>query len=170
MADEQEETYLGDGLYASFDGWQIKLRAPRESYDHVVYLEPEVYRELVRYAGKCYGAHDEQDHGRSNLPFKKNSPRSSVARTCSNKGPNVISGPATALGKLDHWLIMNVGSVASEQVWDMVELAIKEEREACAKIAEGFDILPYLAESSTDPDCVQKRIAEKIRARSKTEQ
>jgi hypothetical protein len=24
------ETYLGDGLYASFDGWQVKLRAPRE--------------------------------------------------------------------------------------------------------------------------------------------
>lgn len=34
------ETYLGDGLYASFDGWQIKLRAPRENGDHVVYLEP----------------------------------------------------------------------------------------------------------------------------------
>ena len=26
---EDRETYLGDGLYASFDGWQVKLRAPR---------------------------------------------------------------------------------------------------------------------------------------------
>jgi hypothetical protein len=33
------ETYLGDGLYASFDGWQIRLRAPREGGDHVVFLE-----------------------------------------------------------------------------------------------------------------------------------
>jgi len=35
----QRETYLGDGLYASFDGWQVKLRAPRENGDHEVFLE-----------------------------------------------------------------------------------------------------------------------------------
>jgi hypothetical protein len=40
------EEYLGDGLYASFDGWQVILRAPREGGDHVVALEPEVYRSL----------------------------------------------------------------------------------------------------------------------------
>jgi hypothetical protein len=33
------ETYLGDGLFASFDGWQVKLRAPRDGGDHVVFLE-----------------------------------------------------------------------------------------------------------------------------------
>lgn len=33
------ETYLGDGLYASFDGFQFCLRAPRGSTDHVVYLD-----------------------------------------------------------------------------------------------------------------------------------
>ena len=41
-----EETYLGDGLYASFDGFSIMLRAPREGGDHVVALEPAVYRRL----------------------------------------------------------------------------------------------------------------------------
>ena len=35
----QHETYLGDGLYASWDGWQIRLRAPREGGDHEVFLE-----------------------------------------------------------------------------------------------------------------------------------
>jgi hypothetical protein len=35
----EHETYLGDGLYASWDGWQVKLRAPREGGDHVVFLE-----------------------------------------------------------------------------------------------------------------------------------
>jgi hypothetical protein len=36
----ERETYLGDGLYASFDGWQIRLRAPREGgVDHEVFLE-----------------------------------------------------------------------------------------------------------------------------------
>jgi hypothetical protein len=35
----ERETYLGDGLYASFDGYQIRLRAPRENGDHEVFLE-----------------------------------------------------------------------------------------------------------------------------------
>jgi hypothetical protein len=33
------EVYLGDGLFASWDGWQVKLRAPREGGDHEVFLE-----------------------------------------------------------------------------------------------------------------------------------
>lgn len=37
-----EETYLGDGLYASFDGRQICLRALQREIDHFVYLKPEV--------------------------------------------------------------------------------------------------------------------------------
>lgn len=44
MSDGPKETYLGDGLYASFDGWQFRLRAPREDGDHIVYLEPAVMR------------------------------------------------------------------------------------------------------------------------------
>lgn len=46
---ELNEEYLGDGLYASFDGWHFMLRAPRTAQqqqrsprpmeDHVVYLE-----------------------------------------------------------------------------------------------------------------------------------
>lgn len=43
------ETYLGDGLYASFDGYQIKLRAPRDGADSVVFLEPEVVMALADY-------------------------------------------------------------------------------------------------------------------------
>ena len=35
-----DEVYLGDGLYASFDGYQFVLRAPREDGDHWVALEP----------------------------------------------------------------------------------------------------------------------------------
>ena len=35
----EREVYLGDGLYCSFDGWQVKLRAPRENGDHEVFLE-----------------------------------------------------------------------------------------------------------------------------------
>jgi len=35
----QHEVNLGDGLYASWDGWQVKLRAPRAGADHEVYLD-----------------------------------------------------------------------------------------------------------------------------------
>lgn len=40
----EKETYLGDGLYASFDGYNIILRAPRAHGDDVVYLEPLILR------------------------------------------------------------------------------------------------------------------------------
>jgi hypothetical protein len=49
MSTAPQETYLGDGLYASFDGFTIWLRAPRENGDHVVALEPLVYAELIRF-------------------------------------------------------------------------------------------------------------------------
>jgi hypothetical protein len=39
-----EETYLGDGLYASFDGFMFTLRAPRGNIDHWVGLEPAVMK------------------------------------------------------------------------------------------------------------------------------
>lgn len=38
-----EETYLGDGLYVSFDGFQICLRAEGNK----VYLEPSVWYALL---------------------------------------------------------------------------------------------------------------------------
>lgn len=43
------ETYLGDGLFASHDGWQLKLRAPREFSDHEVFLDDAVWENLVEY-------------------------------------------------------------------------------------------------------------------------
>ena len=49
---QYHETYLGDGLYASFDGWQIWLRATREGIDHKVALDTETYASLVAYAQK----------------------------------------------------------------------------------------------------------------------
>ena len=36
----EREEYLGDGLYASFDGYQIRSRAPRGfGVDHEVFLD-----------------------------------------------------------------------------------------------------------------------------------
>lgn len=51
-----EQQYRGDGLYASFDGWQIKLRAPREEGDHEVYLDPSTWSALLEYAQRVLKA------------------------------------------------------------------------------------------------------------------
>lgn len=41
-----KELYLGDGLYAAFDGYMITLRAPRENGDHWVAMEPSILAEF----------------------------------------------------------------------------------------------------------------------------
>lgn len=38
--------YLGDGVYAKFDGYHIQLRANDPESEHVIYLEPEVISNL----------------------------------------------------------------------------------------------------------------------------
>lgn len=43
------ETYLGDGLYASFNGDMYQLRAPRFDTNHVVYLDPDVLNAFTRF-------------------------------------------------------------------------------------------------------------------------
>lgn len=45
----ERERYLGDGLYASFDGYQFILRAPRSDGDHWVALEPYVLAAFDKY-------------------------------------------------------------------------------------------------------------------------
>jgi hypothetical protein len=49
-AEGAHETYIGDGCYASFDGYQIKLRAPRTLGDHEVFLELDVFVSLLEFA------------------------------------------------------------------------------------------------------------------------
>lgn len=45
-----QETYLGDGLYALFDGYAIRLRAPRyATQDHWISLDPEVLEEFLKF-------------------------------------------------------------------------------------------------------------------------
>jgi len=49
----EKHTYLGDGLYASFDGNQICLFASNGiTVTNRVYLEPEVYAALVSYVAR----------------------------------------------------------------------------------------------------------------------
>lgn len=44
------KAYLGDGLYADYDGYQIVLTAENGlCTTHTVYLDPSVYQALIRY-------------------------------------------------------------------------------------------------------------------------
>lgn len=47
------EVYLGDGLYARYDGQEIRLRAPREGGDHEVCLDMDMF-ELLQKIVKDY--------------------------------------------------------------------------------------------------------------------
>lgn len=45
---QETDTYLGDGVYASTDGYQIWLAANHPD-NKVIALEPDVFRNLCRY-------------------------------------------------------------------------------------------------------------------------
>lgn len=48
------ETYIGDGIYASFDGYYLWLRAPRERGDHMIAIEPRVLTSINELAQKVW--------------------------------------------------------------------------------------------------------------------
>jgi hypothetical protein len=54
------EVYLGDGLYASFDGFQVQLRAPRGGEDHVVFLEPGVLQAFLEFVKRVPWGRDHE--------------------------------------------------------------------------------------------------------------
>ena len=53
---DRNDTYLGDGLYASYDGYQIRLYASNGIYaTNEVFLEPAVLRSFEEYVRKLKG-------------------------------------------------------------------------------------------------------------------
>lgn len=48
--DTPEDRYLGDGVYASFDGFNIRLDLRAQDPLTKIVLEPRVFKELNRYA------------------------------------------------------------------------------------------------------------------------
>lgn len=50
--------YIGDGVYVSFDGYQLELSTQRETTERI-YLEPQVYKNLLRYVERLK---DRQPH------------------------------------------------------------------------------------------------------------
>ena len=54
MVNNQGETYLGDAVYVSFDGFGIRLRCAAPNERDVIILEPEVLLAFNEYCAKVY--------------------------------------------------------------------------------------------------------------------
>lgn len=60
-----EQTYLSDGVHASFDGWYIVLEAHNESGSPArIYLDPTGMTELVAYADRVFKRVDPKERKR----------------------------------------------------------------------------------------------------------
>jgi len=53
LSEHGHEVYLGDAVYASFDGWQIWLRTGDGGNQRIA-LEPAVFAALVEYRKRLY--------------------------------------------------------------------------------------------------------------------
>lgn len=49
MPEKLKEQYIGDGVYASHDGYHVWLRTDRDGMQHRIALEPEVLASLIAY-------------------------------------------------------------------------------------------------------------------------
>ena len=54
MSADPREEYIGDGVYALYNGFDLRLRAPREGGDHVIYLEREGFITLQQIAARYW--------------------------------------------------------------------------------------------------------------------
>lgn len=52
---KQPEEYLGDGVYAVFDGYHIWLDLRQQGPDKIA-LEPPVLQRLIEFSQRCYKA------------------------------------------------------------------------------------------------------------------
>ena len=52
---DPKDTYIGDGVYVSWDGDNIKLYTVREDHrPHIIYINQDNVLELVKYIKKIY--------------------------------------------------------------------------------------------------------------------
>ena len=62
------QRYLGDGVYAGFDGYQIWVWAEREGREHTVAFEAETLASLARYTADLkHMAHDAESLNREQI-------------------------------------------------------------------------------------------------------
>ncbi len=55
--------YVGDGVYASNDGWHVILETERENGTNQIYLEPEMLSLVMEYAKSIGFISEEKKNG-----------------------------------------------------------------------------------------------------------
>ncbi len=58
MSENHQDAYLGDGVYASFDGYQIWLAVNHHTNKQIA-IEPNVMNALLRYAQMVWGGKEQ---------------------------------------------------------------------------------------------------------------
>ena len=48
------KVYIGDGVYAEYDGMGVWLTTQRENGEHRIYLEPKMLDSLVKYVARAW--------------------------------------------------------------------------------------------------------------------
>ncbi len=66
-----EESYIGDGVYIRFDGFQLWLRTNRFGNDEAIALEPIAFQKLIEWLDEydklrqyMYGVNDDRISGK----------------------------------------------------------------------------------------------------------
>lgn len=57
--------YIGDGVYAEWDGYQIALSVETEGQKHTIYLEPHVIATLNLFWAQCKNLNIAEDANES---------------------------------------------------------------------------------------------------------
>lgn len=61
------DQYLGDGLFASFDGFQIRLWTDRGGEVHEVFIEPKVWMALLQFVEELRSESQNKEPARRDL-------------------------------------------------------------------------------------------------------
>ncbi len=59
---EKPNVYLGDGVYATFDGWMIAVKCNCMSEPNTIFLEPQVMERLIEFYKSIYAREDKNEH------------------------------------------------------------------------------------------------------------
>lgn len=54
MANQEKNRYIGDGVYAEFDGYNIILRVDDHKSEPLVYLESSAMSSLIDFSNECF--------------------------------------------------------------------------------------------------------------------
>jgi hypothetical protein len=90
------EVYLGDGLYGSFDGYQIKLRAPRGYVDDEVFLDVITLAAFQQWLKALQGQNYEQTQEASRPEAGNHGYQDAPDRQDQAGGPQLSAGPLAA--------------------------------------------------------------------------